>query len=178
MDDVVEIPLSQGKVAIVDLADYPLVSGKKWTAHNGNGRWYAFRNIPDHKGTELMHRVIMGAKKGEQIDHQDCDGLNNRRANLRFSNQSQNLANQRLRSNNTSGFKGVCWDKTTTKWKATFKSKRKQHHIGLFEKVEDAAKAYDLYALEEWGQFARLNFPQGSKNDDSSTPPHELQLSC
>lgn len=104
-----------------------------------------------------MHRLIMNAKKGIQVDHINRDTLDNRRQNLRFATPSQNAANKIIGENNKSGFKGVFWDRYSNSWHAKIKVNYKQIHIGFFKTPEDAAKAYNQVALKHFGKFALLN---------------------
>src|SRR5262245_35202767 len=95
---MIEVPLTRGKVALIDDADYELVSRFKWHAQRGGygNTYYAVTNIrlPDGKWTALRMHVLLLGHKG--IDHIDGDGLNNQRSNLRLATQSQNSANTRL----------------------------------------------------------------------------------
>jgi len=106
-----------------------------------------------------MHRVITKCKSGEDIDHRNHDGLDNRRLNLRVCSRSQNLQNQRRRSNNTSGFKGVAWCEQTQDWTTAVKVNKKLIWLGHYADKEEAAHAYDAAAREHFGEFACLNFP-------------------
>jgi hypothetical protein len=154
------IPLSQGKFAQVDDADYDRLTVCKWCANKIKGRFYAVRNSRKSEGkrrTILMHCVIMGKK---HIDHKDGDGLNNKRQNLRPSTHSENAANRGKNRNNTSGFKGVYFCKPLQKWRARIKyGNQKETHLGYFLTVTDAAVAYDAAAKQYHGQFANVNFP-------------------
>jgi hypothetical protein len=152
-----EITLTQGFVALVDDEDYAALSKLRWAALYAMGKRYAYRG--KKKGGKnnavLMHRVITGAVKGQVVDHANGDTLDNRRANLRVCTQSENLGNQMLRKNSSSGFKGVHWNKRNRAWASTAAKIR----LGYFKTAEDAALAYDSFARARWGQFARLNFP-------------------
>lgn len=103
----------------------------------------------------LLHRVVLGAKKGQFVDHINGNKLDNRRQNLRLCNQSQNGANTKMRKNNTSGYKGVTWITTANKWKAQIMINRKMYNLGLFGAPEEANLAYKTRALLEWGEFAK-----------------------
>jgi len=103
-----------------------------------------------------MHRFITG---WSYIDHIDGNGLDNRRQNLRPANESTNGANRAISSNNTSGFKGVV--RSRTKWGAVITPSGRKVWLGTFLTPEDAARAYDAAAAVYFGEFARLNFPQG-----------------
>lgn len=91
-----------------------------------------------------------------QIDHEDTDRGNNRWSNLRPSTQSQNIANTGIRPNNTSGFKGVSFEKRTGLWRASIKVNQKSRWLGSFETPEMAHEAYKTEAMKAWGQFARF----------------------
>lgn len=166
---MVEIPLSAGRyhehaglVALVDDEDAERVVTMKWRVFLGNlGHLYAAgsRNT-------LMHRFILDAPKGMQVDHINGDGLDNRRSNIRLATISQNLANQPSRlvwagRPTNSVFKGVTrLEGRVRPWRATISVNRKQHFLGYYALAEEAARAYDAAAAHHYGEFAQLNFPQ------------------
>lgn len=94
-----------------------------------------------------------------QLDHVDGNGLNNTRANLRPATNAQNNHNERLRATNTSGYKGVHWVRTNSKWRAEIRIDGRNRHFGYFVDPLDAARAYDAAARSAFGAFACLNFP-------------------
>lgn len=157
---VKEIRLTQGKVAIVDDADYGWLSQWKWYANQNNNHWYVGRHYSfDGKhGSIHMHRVIMSPPLGLQVDHINNDGLDNRRDNLRICTHAQNIHNQSKQLNTTSSFKGVCWHKRTKKWRAYICVAAERKHLGRFTSEIQAALAYDAAAREHFGEFANLNF--------------------
>ena len=157
-----EIPLTQGKIALVDDADYEWLNQRKWHAANNHGwGWYAERKgACDSNGkrhTILMHRVITGAGLGQQVDHKDRDGLNNQRANLRLCTASQNHANQKRCAGCSSRFKGVTWNKREGKWRARIGVHGERIFLGRFDDEVLAALAYNKAATEHFGEFARPN---------------------
>lgn len=159
----VEIPLTMGYVASVDAADAELVLRFKWSASHGTRTVYAVRGIrrPDgRKTTQSMHRFLTGFAV---TDHVNGDGLDNRRTNLRDASSGENNRNQQLRSNNTSGFKGVSWCKRAQKWRASIQGNGKNRHLGLYESPDLAALAYDDAARTYFGPFAALNFPRAGE---------------
>lgn len=158
------VPLSgergAGLVALVDDADYELVSGYRWYAH-GDVWVYPMRVWKDggKTRTQYMHILIMGRP---WIDHDDGDGLNNQRSNLRPATARQNMANRRKHAKCSSQYKGATWNKQVSKWQAGITMDRKYHYLGVFADEIDAAKAYDAAARAAWGEFARCNFPEGA----------------
>ena len=153
--EVAEIALTHGKVAIVDRADLPLLEDRQWRATCIGGKyWYAA------SGRVFMHRLILGVPKGIVVDHVNHNSLDNRRENLRPATTAQNIANQRHKRGGSSKYKGVCWNKQRGYWIAQIKVNWKAVYLGLFDSEEDAARAYDVAAIEAFGEFAYLNFPQ------------------
>lgn len=154
------VQLSRGMVATVDACDYEAINQHRWYASKANrprDNWYAFRS--DGRGTVYMHRQIMGAKKGTQVDHIDGNGLNNTRANLRLCSQSQNNANN-TRSVGQTGYRGVEYvSDHLRKYRAVVWKNSKRINKGDFSTAEEAARARDAAALELYGEFAKLNFP-------------------
>jgi hypothetical protein len=106
-----------------------------------------------------MHRVIIGAKLGELVDHVDGNGINNTRQNLRKATNSQNLINRKNLSN-TSGYKGVSYDRghyRNKPWRAQIKINYKSKTLGYFSTPEEAADAYKVASINYFGEFARTN---------------------
>ncbi len=154
-----EIPLTQGKVAVVNDADLALVSGYAWYAKNRGARWYAQASVYTRVNgirrgyTLYMHRLILPTEG--PIDHQDGDGLNNRRENLRPCTNSQNKMNQGKYCLAASRYKGVSLDRG--RWKASIRCNGVLRHLGSFRNEEDAARAYNAAALKTFGEWARPN---------------------
>lgn len=141
--------------AQVDDEDHDRLAKHKWYLRKDG---YAGRNEhPDGKTkTILLHRAVLDAPAGMQVDHIDGDKLNNRRSNLRLVTPAQNQYNRRP-SDGSSRYKGVSWHKRHTRWTAYIKIDGKQHYLGFFENEIDAAVAYDMAALEHFGEYARPN---------------------
>jgi len=157
-----QIPLTQGKIAIVDDADYEWLIQYSWHVASNHNTWYARRGIGrPNKHTQIirMHREIMNPPPGMMVDHVNHDGLDNRRSNLRNVTTTQNRHNGRKQSRNTSGYKGVCWDKYNSKWHVRIGHNGKTTFLGLFDCKVEAAYAYDEAAKILHGEFAFLNFP-------------------
>lgn len=156
-----EIPLTKGKVALVDDDDFGWLSQYKWTAKaNKNGTWYAWRNVKGCAGKRIyMHREILRVPSNMDTDHKNGNGLDNQKNNIRVCTTAENLHNSKaFRTPKTSRFKGVYWDKSNTKWKAHIALNSKRLTLGYFDSEIDAAKEYDMAALRFYGEFASLNF--------------------
>lgn len=141
----------------IDDADELLVALFKWHLHS---RGYAARSIGGrkYKSYVLAHRWIVGADRGDEVDHINGDKLDNRRVNLRLVTHSQNICNRPTQSNNTSGYRGVYWHRKLEKWGAQIKVDGRQNYLGVHLTLEDAARAYDAAACRFFGEFARPNF--------------------
>lgn len=151
-----EIPLTQGKATLVDDKDYEWLNQYKWCAHNRHGLCYVVRSL--NPGTVQMHQLILTPPLGYQCDHIDGNGLNNQRANLRICTNTQNSHNRIVQKGGSSRFKGVCYYKSTGKWRPRIHTNGKHISLGLFTTEIEAAQAYDEAALEYFGEYARLNF--------------------
>lgn len=153
--DSVLIPLTRGLFARVDLADADRVRAVgKWTANRGKCAFYAV----NRKGSSAtyLHRFLLSAEADQYVDHINQDTLDCRRSNLRLASQRQNNGNRRKSAGCTSEFKGV--SQRGTRWQARIRTPDKQVHLGSFATAEQAARAYDVAALEHFGEFALINF--------------------
>jgi hypothetical protein len=159
-----EIQLTQGKVTVVDDEDYDILIAYRWYALNPyDNLWYAIRSaihpIKGTKTTSRMHREIMRVTSTQEIDHINGDGLDNRRMNLRIVTRLRNQWNSRSEARSTSIYKGVSWDNTRSKWCAKIRVYGRLRHLGYFVDETMAAIAYDKAAKQNFGEYARLNFP-------------------
>ncbi|MBE3141489.1 MAG: HNH endonuclease [Thermoplasmata archaeon] len=107
-------------------------------------------------GTIWMHRLIINTPKGMETDHHDHNTLNNQKYNLRIASRQQNAANQKISTNNKSGYKGVYF--YNGRYMASIRHNGKSITIGRFNNSIDAAKAYDKKARELFGEYAKTNF--------------------
>jgi hypothetical protein len=155
---VIHLPLTQGQVALIDDEDFDLVSQSKWCAVKDGNAYYAqsWTYIDGKKTTIRMHRIVMNAPKGIEVDHKNNNGLDNRRENLRLCTTVQNSMNQKS-NGGTSKYKGVNWKKTENCWEAGIRVSGKRKFLGHYKEEIEAAKAYDRAALEFFGDFAGVN---------------------
>src|SRR5262245_20120322 len=149
---MIEVPLTHGKVALIDDEDAERVLLYKWHAVQcKSGNWYArhtkYLGNRRYERTR-MHRLILNAPAGMDVDHKNGNGLDNRRDNLRLATDRQNALNQRRRSDNTSGYMGVV--RSGKRWLAQIHVGDKSIVLGRFHEPEDAARAYDSAAREHF----------------------------
>lgn len=110
-----------------------------------HGHWYY--------SARLAWFYMTGEWPGEQVDHINRDRVDDRWVNLRQASFGDNQANKKLQSNNTSGYKGVSWDKATGMWEVRV---NRVYH-GRYENIEDALRVRDETAAELQGEFATRN---------------------
>lgn len=116
-----------------DLADLGEVVQDHW-------RPVRYKNVIYARGKTYMHRLILGAQRGELADHINRNGLDNRRSNLRVADRALNSMNCGVKCDNTSGYRGVFWDSTNQRWIADAKF-RGMRYRKVFHSKEEAAAA-------------------------------------
>lgn len=130
---------TNGEEFYFDLEDYMLIKDYTWSINDAG---YVTSN-PFGKHLR-MHMLVMNKKDrsdGKDIDHINHNTKDNRKENLRIIEHYQNITHCITYSNNTSGRKGVSWDKSRSKWMATITYNKKTYHLGRFENFEDAVRA-------------------------------------
>jgi len=168
-----KIYVGEGRYAIVDQKDFCLLNNLEWTVKEDFDSIYAvrfFRREGSSSKLLSMHRFICNPPAGLVIDHINCNGLDNRRDNLRLATHSQNNCNRPKRRNTTSRFVGVHFAKKMNKWAAQIKYTGGKKWLGYFDNETDAAKAFDAAAIKYHGEFARLNFPESADHTIEVTP--------
>lgn len=152
-----QIDLTPYGVACVDDADFAILNQYRWQRFPNGTKMYARRlGAGPH---DLMHRFLMGANPLELVDHVDGDGLNNQRSNLRLTDRSGNAANSTGHRDRLSPYKGVV-ELSNGKFAAYCGGEGKRY-LGQFDTAELAARAYDVAAVDRFGQQARTNFEAG-----------------
>lgn len=150
------IPLTQNKSSVVSDVDFERLLRFTW--HFNKLGYAVGERFENGKRIRVrMHREVMNAPDGVDVDHINGDKLDNRRENLRLCNKSQNMSNRGKQLNNTTGFKGVFTSQRSPKFRAQIRVNRQSIHLGLFADPKDAAIAYNVAAVKYFGKFASLN---------------------
>lgn len=145
----------KGQPVFVDAADLPWVQSRRWHLRKTDTTYYAVTYL---KGRKVgMHEILAGQKF---VDHQNCNGLDNRRENLRPCTRQQNTWNcRKLRTTCSSRFKGV--SKVANRqhsFESYITKGGKRVKFGRFFDEIAAALCYDIAAVNLFGRFARPNF--------------------
>lgn len=149
------ITISDGSIAKVDTEDYERIASYHW---HKDGAGYARTNLWNKNMKPRMHRLVLeGVSTKLHIDHINGDRLDNRKSNLRICTCSQNVMNRGPQANNSSGFKGVIFDKSRNKWRAEICVDKKRIYLGRYETAEKAAEAYNFAAIKYHGEYAFIN---------------------
>ena len=151
------VELTNGGCATVSDCDYELVSAYSWHFVRSGRHMYVKAWANGKK--VVMHRLILGAKRGQHVDHRNGNGLDNRRENIRTCSPAENAMNRRVQKH-SSRYKGVRLH-DNGKWVARIKIGGKLRHLGCFEVEDNAALAYNREAKRLFGEFALLNDVNG-----------------
>jgi hypothetical protein len=153
--DIRWISLGDGRYTYVDAADYEWLRRWHWRAYSTG---YAGRY--ENGKLVYMHRKILPPPPGMIVDHISGNVYDNTRGNLRLSTRRQNMYNKGKQVGTASIYKGVCYSKTRRKWYAHIRFGKERFRMGYFDTEAEAARAYDRKAVELFGTYARLNFPE------------------
>jgi hypothetical protein len=147
-----EIPLTQGKVAIVDDEDFDELNRYKWCADRGFGTWYAHRGgrtVDGVRGPKVkMHKQILVAPVGMEIDHINGDGLDNRRCNLRVATRRLNRYNVHTRNETRMGLPlgvAIIRKRSRIRFRARVGINGHDTYIGQYATPEEAGRVADEY---------------------------------
>lgn len=168
-----KIKLTQGKIALVDKIDFeniPELKKYRWCYKKGRSQSTGYATRRAYLGDGIyeeikMHRLILGLKKGDgkQVDHEDGNGLNNRRLNLRVATPNQNGMNRKPYG--SSKYLGVSLIRRkngrTPYWSVNITIDGTRYTLGSFKNTKEgekkAALLYNEYAIKRDKEFARLN---------------------
>jgi hypothetical protein len=154
-----EIRLTRDMVAMVDDSDYDDLAQYAWYALAGKSHYYAARRNAggQYPRIVLMHRYLMQAQEGFEVDHIDGNSLNNQRSNLRVGTKQENSANRRRYTENGSVKRERGVRQRNGRWIAEVKNLGRTIYLGTYATKGEAMEAYNTKATELYGPFARLN---------------------
>ena len=111
-----------------------------------------FSNLFAHR---LAWLYVYGEWPAAELDHINGDPLDNRIANLRLADRQKNMRNQKIRVNNTSGVKGVSYDKKSSRWYAYINVSKRMIPLGMFDLKDDAVRVRLAAEKRIFGEFMR-----------------------
>lgn len=152
-NDYMKCTVSSGRSFIFDTEDYDLIKNYRWSVDK-----YGYVLARDKNQCSIkLHRLILNPKPDEVIDHINGLPWDCRKENLRITTQNKNTYNQKIKKSNTSGYKGVCFDKRRNKYIAYIHPNKKFKYLGCYLNPKEAALAYNKAASFYFGEYARLN---------------------
>ena len=143
----------------ISKCDFEKIKCHKWHRISSKNEkpYFSYSAWINKKSVEIrLHRFIMNAPIGMLVDHVNMDTTDNRRENLRICTKAENQQNQCKHNNNTSGYKGVCFNKRNRKWFAYINVNRLRKNLGYFNTPQAAYSAYCEAAKKYHGEFARI----------------------
>lgn len=150
------VALTKGYVTMVSPEDREILESRSWYADIKRRTVYARSDATNSH--RMLHRAVMRPELSSDIvDHKDGNVIDNRRSNLREASIAQNAINRKVTKKSKSGYIGVF--ETPTSWAAQINKESGCLHLGNFSSAEEAAIARDIGAIQEYGDFATLNFP-------------------
>ena len=118
-----------------------------------------YKQIGVAKKVHLVHRLAWLYMTGEwpanDVDHINGDRADNRWANLRQATSAENKCNSRMRSDNTSGVKGISWEAKANRWRAEIWHEGKKHYVGVSKNIDELLPKLEARRKELHGAFAR-----------------------
>lgn len=127
---------------LIDTEDLPILQRYNGTLCVVNSPYiyaYGVENVGKKQAHFYIHRYLMAARKGIQVDHINHNTLDNRKSNLRLVTAAQNAQNKNgARKDSTSGLRGVTWSERDKRWRAQITLNRKAIHLGSFKDKEEA----------------------------------------
>ena len=149
------VTLTKGYVAIIDADDLEIVNTSNWYASVKPRTVYAIRAVYNNGTQQILrlHRIIMKAPFGMEVDHINGNGLDNRKINLRVVSKNENAKNKRMNLNNISGFKGVSWSNKRGKWLSQIQHDGTAIYLGCYLSKEEAYEVYCAASEKYHGEF-------------------------
>lgn len=158
---VMLLSVNGGYQTMIDDEDYEELKGRTLRAQTNSKRKKIYVTLMENNKQVSLHRKFLGLVDGDgkNTDHINGDSLDNRRANLRVCTQSENQANIGKRRHNKSGYKGVTLGKGKKRpWVSEIRKDNVKYYLGAHEDIKMAAMAYDMKAMQLYGNFCKLNF--------------------
>ena len=140
------IKITQGRRAIVDDEDFDRVNSRRWSYHHSG---YVVRGKPQVS----LHRFIIGARKGEFVDHVNGDKMDNRKSNLRLCTPAQNVQNTKSKRGS---LKGLEYRPSRRAWAVRIMASGQRHYVGYFKDKGVAMEARDVALNKLHGEFAKI----------------------
>ena len=145
---------TDGTRFLFDECDAALVQSRGW--HVSKRGYVAGK---EHRRESPIHKLMLSADTGFDIDHINRDKMDNRRNNLRVVTHHENCMNQSMRATNTSGFMGVSFVKNIGKYESYIHFHGIKHNLGYYISPQEAAYYRDAAARALFGEYCFLNFP-------------------
>lgn len=163
VDGEISISFPNGQTLVMDEADAHLIVGRSIAVSTvRSGASYVTVNTGG-RTSDYLHRLILPPRLGLETDHKNRNGLDCRRDNLRYGTHSQNCANRVWNiPDRKTPYRG-CWEQTGGRWSAKIVVAGRRIFLGTFDTAVEAAEAYDRAALQHFGEFAILNFPDDAE---------------
>lgn len=160
------LQLRNNKTTIIDDDDFDKIKNFYWYENDGYIKACLPRKLSDTNKKKILylHRIILGAKENELVDHKNHDTTDNRKENLRICDKRLNTANAKNFRKNKSGACGVSiyyLKNGTPRYKSNIYRTENEintnTYLGIFNTLKEAADAYDKEASKRYGEFAKLN---------------------
>jgi len=154
-----EIIIISGLKVLIDQDDLQrVIHAGPWRKLNSSKKNYFIHTGPrcPKRTTTLLHRFIVNAPDGMEVDHISGDTLDNTKGNLRLCQHKENQRNTKLRRTNKSGYKGVSsCSKSSRRWRSRITVDQKEIVLGYFDTPEKAHEAYCIASKKYHGDFGR-----------------------
>jgi hypothetical protein len=156
MKDAAVIDIA-GYEVIISACDAERVRAYKWCKHGKKDELYFEHKTPrPNRKHILLHRFIVDCPEGMVVDHINLNTLDNRRSNLRICSPTENKRNCKINKRNTSGFKGVSWNKAIGKWCAFISVDGKNKNLSAYDDINKAYQVYCEASKKHHKDFGRV----------------------
>lgn len=146
-----------GVEILIDDEDFHLITDFNWWKRYKNGTYFISATEESGKSKFFaLHRIILNAPRGMQVDHINGNTLDNRKENLRICTPDQNQQNRKMRKDCSSGSKGVYYNKKTDRYESRIAANKKRLFLGSFKTKDEAEQAYVKASRSLYGSFSRV----------------------